>query len=394
MSFVSYPALQRLPFSFYFCLGALLAMLVTAIVYQATTTNTLRKRNIDYGQALASMAAKQAVDATLNHDLVSLQVILSDIVQNASVQTAAIHDVENSLLVQAGNSRPLHGVSSSTYSSFTAPITLQDSIAGYVTVSLDISATHSSRNIWLFLALSGAGLIATATIALYRHIRYQSNEETGEPDDNDSIPQSAQNLSDPPASESCHTDISPEFCSELTLYCSNLVTLRQQLNNDLLKQAVGKFEQQIKGVMALYNGKLIHTSSDQIKLAFYHNNSEEESTFHAVCGALLILSLQSLTHSSSQVRLSAGITPAMQYQHSLMDQLQATEIQAQCLNSLEKLPQGTVLVAKALADSGEFQQRVSFHSSSTEKDFFSVNEIRKPYLNLLERQREQLSSLI
>ena len=55
---------------------------------------------------LANLAAKRAVDATLNHDLVSLQqVVLQDVVDNPRTLLASIHDVENNLLVQAGSTQ-------------------------------------------------------------------------------------------------------------------------------------------------------------------------------------------------------------------------------------------------------------------------------------------------
>ena len=92
----------------------------------------------DYGQALANVAAYQAQEATLDHDLLSLQIILEDISKNPAVIGATIHDVENNLVVQGGhNPDTRRGLDAAQIlGSYTAPITLHNSVAGYVTITM------------------------------------------------------------------------------------------------------------------------------------------------------------------------------------------------------------------------------------------------------------------
>ena len=84
---------------------ALVGLLSCAAVLRTVERAQEQVLIADYGQSLANLAAKRAVDATLNHDLVSLQVVLQDVVDNPRTLLASIHDVENNLLVQAGSTQ-------------------------------------------------------------------------------------------------------------------------------------------------------------------------------------------------------------------------------------------------------------------------------------------------
>jgi uncharacterized membrane protein affecting hemolysin expression len=105
----------------------------------------------------------------LSHDLVSMQVTLKDIAKNPGVESATIHDLDNRLLVQAGESPGLNQVVA-THQNFTAPITLHDSVAGYVTVTLDIAPGPQEKRLWLLLGCIATLLIALACLVAHRQL--------------------------------------------------------------------------------------------------------------------------------------------------------------------------------------------------------------------------------
>jgi len=112
-----------------------------------------------YGQAMANMAAEQAEPAMLNQDRVSLTALLADIGENLNVAGATIHDVENRLLVQNGSLNALQP--SSKLLQFSAPIVLQDSVAGYVTVAIDATEALDNRyRLYGRILLTGLALLA------------------------------------------------------------------------------------------------------------------------------------------------------------------------------------------------------------------------------------------
>ncbi|WP_054113630.1 hypothetical protein [Marinagarivorans algicola] len=126
---------SRLPPLCCAALGVLLTLLLVGGFAWQQTVQGNRVWAQMYGESLASMTAKSAIDSTLNHDLVSLQVVLQDVVLSPRVVFATIHDVENNLLVQAGTVPSAHQMN--TVDSYSAAIGFQQSVAGYVSVHID-----------------------------------------------------------------------------------------------------------------------------------------------------------------------------------------------------------------------------------------------------------------
>lgn len=126
---------SRLPPLCSAALGILLTLLLVGGFAWQQTVQGNRVWAQMYGESLASMTAKSAIDSTLNHDLVSLQVVLQDVVLSPRVVFATIHDVENNLLVQAGSVPSAHQMD--TVESYSAAIDFQQSVAGYVSVHID-----------------------------------------------------------------------------------------------------------------------------------------------------------------------------------------------------------------------------------------------------------------
>ena len=143
------------------CLGLLVGLIAASALYSHQQQQLLESQDQDYGRALSTLAARQAVDATLNHDLVSLQVILRDIASNGRVVNATIHDVENRLLVQAGDSA---SPGSLGLRNFSAPVTFHDSVAGHVTITLN-QQQHSR---WPIINMSLLILLGFVALLLAR----------------------------------------------------------------------------------------------------------------------------------------------------------------------------------------------------------------------------------
>lgn len=275
----------------------------------------LAQHNRNYGQALANLAARQAVDATLNHDLVSLQVILTDVAQNPNILGATIHDVENRLLVQGGHRPGSSDKNSAQRLSFSAPITLHDSVAGYVTVTL---AEKSEGDRALFGQLAG-GLVLLALLAWLSLILWQqsrdrpatggrSSETDSEQKPETSIPTDPETsiLTDiddapqqTPTLDNCHVQVSLEI--------HNLETLRAQLNREAFRQLLERFEQQLHGVLSLYRGHHQQLSGNRLFLG-YSGQDSNETTFRALCSAQLLLTLAA-KNTGAQLRLSASVAP-------------------------------------------------------------------------------------
>src|SRR5690606_18952723 len=132
-----------------------------AWAYLHNSEQNQREQIGHYGQVLANSAARQAVNATLQQDLVSLQAILLEVGQYPNVIGTTIHNVENKLLVQNGF-KPNQEIIGKRYN-FSAPIALHNNVAGYLEVSLDVPL-HSERDYRFFLMWMGAVFASLLTI--------------------------------------------------------------------------------------------------------------------------------------------------------------------------------------------------------------------------------------
>lgn len=249
----------------------------------------------NYGQALANMAAYQSQEATLDHDLLSLQIILQDVAKNPAVIGATIHDVENRLVVQGGHNPDTRRelAREQILGSYNAPITLQESVAGYVTVVL---ALPKKTDTALFAKLTLLPLFALAlALWLLHYYVYRSatavvavpivtsNKNDSEEDTDSASPSEHQSA----YIDDNFNDIYPV---KLHLKMQLLARLKQQLNSKNYKQLLAQFERQLRGVCSLYNGEMVFAGQDQLILRF-SANSEADATFNALCSAKLLQSL-------------------------------------------------------------------------------------------------------
>lgn len=316
----------------------------------------------NYGNALATLAANQATDAAFNHDLVRLQVILSDIMQNPHTQLATIHDVENNLLVQAGDSRSI----SVQVQTFTAPIVLHDSIAGYLSVTIDalpvLGATTRILFGVVFLSLLGL-LIAELRKQSSFELEFNSSTVVVNPqntdDDNDQAP------------EINPDDIAKVYC---IIHLKNLAVLQQQLNGENFRKTLGELEQVISDVLALYNGAGYQLEDDQFRLTFFASDATNEALFRATCSAWLIVELGSIVNNIP-LDLAAFVSA----------------------NHLDLVPAnlpcaGLVLESQAAADE-LITRRLRFMDVGSDDGRKVVSGFEQPFQSLLERQRSQLAQL-
>lgn len=158
---------NNLPLQFTLGYGTLLAAGLFAVTLACVwrSEQAIEQAQQQFGTTTAAQLAQLSVSAVAERNLVGLQAILA----RAAVEpiiSAAIYDVENHLLAQAGQP-PSHRQSNELSRHFNAPIGLGDNITGNVSVVLDISADRNaiaSMRLWLWLTaallLAGIGALS------------------------------------------------------------------------------------------------------------------------------------------------------------------------------------------------------------------------------------------
>ncbi len=140
-------------------LATLLTMLCAAWLWYATDDSQSR---IDaFGSSVAAGFAALAVDPLLKQDRMHLAVISNRMLQIDEVEGVAVFSVDNQILAASGESKHATGRGSR----FTEPVTFDESIMGYVQVTLDPTNMSSPTN-FVRIALALATLLVVPGLCL------------------------------------------------------------------------------------------------------------------------------------------------------------------------------------------------------------------------------------
>lgn len=374
-------ALLRSPL-FIISITTLTCLLLSASLLQHQHKQRLDLRTGHYGNALSSLAAKQATDATLNHDLVSLQVTVTDVARNPHVLSATIHDVENRLLVQAGESPNTGNYTLREHQSFTAPITLHDSVAGYVTVSIDSEALYQQQNdTWLLALLGLAGALLVLSILNLRQ----------RPDSVDS-PVSVPTASDTEAEATAPTTPgNDEIIIGLSIQCINWPTLKQQLSGALKQQLIEDLERQLSGINTLYSGKVNAAQDDFVELHF-SGDDVGNTTFRAICAAQLLLQMLQSGSAGIQRQYACAIYRSDK-SLALKQYIHNHRRQQQLQSTLRQHRANTLLLDGQDCATSQLLQRVQVQTELIDEHWFVIEHLQPTYQGLLDKQAQQLQSL-
>ncbi|MAZ88804.1 MAG: hypothetical protein CL693_14285 [Cellvibrionaceae bacterium] len=380
MPFSTVQALLRSPL-FIISITTLICLLLSTSLLQQQHHQRLDLRTDHYGDALASLAAKQATDATLNHDLVSLQVTVSDVARNPHVLSTTIHDVENNLLVQAGDSPNTGDYQQTEHHSYTAAITLHDSVAGYVTVTIDSRALYQQQDDTWLLAL--LGMAAALLVLSVLNARQQNDQPVS--DKQESAP-SAPSEAD---TEIRHSGQKP-IIIHLSYRCLNWPTLTRQLSRTLKQQLFEELEGHLSGINALYSGKISLAQEDSIELQFTGDDIGN-TTFRAICASQLFFNLLQKGCASIELQYSAAIYRSDRAQslkqhihnHRRLQQLQMT---------LDKQANHSLLLDGQDCATSQLLQRVQVKTDLVDEHWFAVEGLQPSYQTLLDKQAQQLNS--
>lgn len=335
--------LGRFPPLFYLSLGALLGLLVVTFVLGERAEQKQAELLREYGTALAQISAQDVMDASISSDLVSMHAIMQRVAAQPRVLRAAVHDLEQQLLVQAGQGN----IREQPVQAFTAPIPLHDRIDGHVTITMHAGFPGESAVKW---TLTGTAILLLIMVALAayeargvawyfrKHAEERDAEEFGGEDEalveelmqeadayfqsqneeDEFPPEDAGIIVEDAGNEGADTETTaeepdgpmadpqeydgeaeqprpqpPAMRSDLILALPNRARLEQQLNGERFLQLAWHFEKALDDVLALYGGTRVGANADAsvVCVRFTSNESLSEAAFRALCSAYLVYEL-------------------------------------------------------------------------------------------------------
>lgn len=364
----------------------LICLLISASLLQQQHHQRLEIRTDQYGNALASLAASQATEATMNHDLVSLQVTVSEIARNPDILSVTVHDVENRLLVQAGDSPNAGDYANRDHQSYTSPVTLQDSIAGYVTVTIDTQTLYEQfDDTWLMALLGLAGAIIVLSIINQR----QAPDDEIDTDGSPQTVQSEQPDEPAPTPRSSGTDqedyVTLKFC------CLNWPSLKQQLSATLRQQLFDDLQGHLSGINALYSGRITLADHETLELEF-HGDEIGNTTFRAICAAQLLFTLLQNGSAGIQLHYAAAVYHSRKGT-ALNLYLDQAKTRQRLMNTLLAQTNHGLLLDSQTCATSQLLQRLQTGEDLVDGQWIAVEGLRPSYQGLLDKQAKQLQSL-
>lgn len=341
------------------CALLILSMCVFWLVTNQTIENILRQQADSLGNALARQTAILATELVLANDLISMNVLLSQLTRDTAISQAAILSIDDQVIAISGASlsAPDEAQSGSAdlFGSYVAPIALQDSLAGYVRIHLDQRYIDQgvTRN-FLFMLIALVLLVLTGisvTLALAQHfvtfplrmlIASMHSVRRGEPEPcpygerGDEVGALIRNynrliydLEDPEIRQAVFGE-EPEpaaiaqtppaygrpgttVVSVLHLSISNYRSALHEHDPVETVELINTYYFYIHKVAQLYNGNIEKCAGDEILLTFGTVQSDDDHSFHAVCAALLFLQLASTLGRE----LEAQSLPSLQFRAGL-----------------------------------------------------------------------------
>ncbi|WP_043308457.1 hypothetical protein [Pseudomonas sp. ML96] len=150
-----------------------LALVIYAWVMGMQFKQAMQQQADALGQSLTVQTAASATELLVSNDILSLNVLLSNLAKNPLVAHAAIYSVDNRILAEAG-SRPTQSILGETEGLYSTPITFQEVIAGQLRISLDMQQFQQPMTISLqsmgLLSLILLALAMSLSLRLGRHI--------------------------------------------------------------------------------------------------------------------------------------------------------------------------------------------------------------------------------
>ncbi|MBD3648959.1 MAG: hypothetical protein HUJ31_16255 [Pseudomonadales bacterium] len=345
-------------------LAVLIPILLTGILFTPLLSryayNKLEAQGHLTGQAIADQLAVSLTDHLVSRDILSLNVVLSDLMERGNFDFASVYSADNRLLAQAGRRDD-----SDRQLIFTRDVTFQNATAGYVQVGFYRDRLYTGPTLVMVAGLliygAVAGIVVLLIFARRNSIRHWLLEE-------------GQQAPEPPPQEIEEpgpTAINTEE-TEIRNVCVLVVRIRPARLLDTWRGKIGK-------ALSLYGGVLTESDGDDISAVF----STHDQVFQALCGGLLVKSM--INRIGPPMKFTAAIHNAPANDSS---------VARKHASYLASITENVLLTSQRVygeASSNDKVKLQEFHSSLTpDGEVYSVTSLSESNQVLIDRQAARL----
>lgn len=301
--------------------------LTTLFIVNSELTSSSRHQADSIGQLLSEQTASATVDMLVTGDRLSLNILLSQLVQNPYVAEATIYSIDNQRIARATSQTPSDSSKGPQYS---APIHYQDVIAGYVRLYLNEELLSQKPKDALMVIIA-IGLLLLLTGFIFLHL-YSSTFSTrlgmierqlftifpgnkaDLPSNNEVARLSAfveHQLTEKWAEKEQAEESPPpsETSAVLAIRAKNLGRLKQFLTPKDLQEILRQSSMVIDRAAQFYEGEVTYTPEGNAYICFSSRDNDEFSV-DALCCSLMIEALLASAGEQeiARVHLGAGLS--------------------------------------------------------------------------------------
>lgn len=319
-----------------------------------------------YSAGLTHITSDQLMVAMAEENKIGMQATLNKLIERDGVINAVIYDVDNRIMVQAGDVNGIN-IDDSQTRSFTSPITLDDSLLGSLTITM---AVPEQRYSGLLLTVLMTLLILLGLFFLGSWIPEKNHTSIKH---TTTTPMTKGGSKEGTEAEGKQVEQQQAL---LKLHLHTVDKLHQQLSADMRLLEFKKLDTFTQKILTLYSGKLIAASPNTLLFSF-RGSDKNTALFNALCSAHLMgLAAEK---SQSLLRFTRFIYDASQSIPS------SEVIELKSLKTQEH--EGTVINKNTLDD--ELKSRLSLTLSS-HPDYWYVSGLSHNYSLLLDKQLTHL----
>ncbi len=312
-------------FTISFSLLVILSVSVFAFLAQQQFQRTLEQQASNFAKIIAKQTADSVTELVLANDLLGLNVVLGQLTHEPGFVSATITDVDRHILAStlpAGSAVPTTG------RIYSAPITVQDSVAGQVIFVFDDSQMDEprARLLYLYASILAAALLVTGVLAwrlceqittpILLLLDQAEDFEVGDEnatitvDRDDEVGLLQQRVAElvhhqhrlqeqlavtgVPDSEESDVQVQrPErrMASLLVIEMVNSTSAVELLHPATLSTLLQQYQFYLRQASRLYRGVVTQISGDRAMVAFDVRQCQDEHAFNAICCGQLFLQL-------------------------------------------------------------------------------------------------------